>query len=281
MTNDGSASISHVQAPTQQSARPSFGCGAMSGLAVTAALNPWDRALYLSVLHKRPFLSAANFRDPYRGFCQTVAGRVVSNGMYFPLEAWFAQQLDSHTFGGQAAAVTIGVSLNPLNLIKFQTWSSPEPRPFLAQARHMYHSAGALVFARGIVATIARDSTFGVIFSARKLLPADSDRSTRFLASVLSAGVATTLSSPFNYLRNLAYGESVNKPLETVETKVQFWKKVLSELMRDAKAQPSLAGSLHLLQRRLVLGWGTARVAFGMAVTDYLYMCCSEMRNAS
>ena len=32
--------------------------------------NPWDRALYLSVKHSRPFLSGENFQRPYQGFWQ-------------------------------------------------------------------------------------------------------------------------------------------------------------------------------------------------------------------
>ena len=42
-------------------------CGFTSGLLQAAVFNPWDRALYLSVLHHRRFLHHDNFQEPMRG----------------------------------------------------------------------------------------------------------------------------------------------------------------------------------------------------------------------
>ena len=44
----------------------------MSGTTQAAVFNPWDRALYLAVLHKRPFCRWANFDKPFQGFGQVL-----------------------------------------------------------------------------------------------------------------------------------------------------------------------------------------------------------------
>ena len=46
--------------------------GFCSGVVNAGLFNPYDRALYLSVKHKRPFLSGSNFQRPFQGFLQTV-----------------------------------------------------------------------------------------------------------------------------------------------------------------------------------------------------------------
>jgi hypothetical protein len=61
-------------------------CGLASGAILAGVFNPYDRALYLSVQHKRAFLCPANFANPYQGFAQSIVLRMVSSGLYFPLE---------------------------------------------------------------------------------------------------------------------------------------------------------------------------------------------------
>jgi hypothetical protein len=41
-------------------------CGLLGGISQAGLFNPWDRALYLSVKHNRPFLSGLNFINPYQ-----------------------------------------------------------------------------------------------------------------------------------------------------------------------------------------------------------------------
>jgi hypothetical protein len=56
--------------------------------------NPWDRALYLSVKHYRPFLDKLNFVRPFSGVLQTLTYRAISSGLYFPLEELFSKKLE-------------------------------------------------------------------------------------------------------------------------------------------------------------------------------------------
>jgi hypothetical protein len=58
------------QEETRRSARCKFSSNVLAGTGVgvlqSVLFNPWDRALYLSVKEKRPFLLRANFAHPYQ-----------------------------------------------------------------------------------------------------------------------------------------------------------------------------------------------------------------------
>lgn len=55
-----------------------LGAGLTSGVIQAGLLNPWDRALYLSVKDSTAFLSKANWNAPYHGFSQAVVGRAIA-----------------------------------------------------------------------------------------------------------------------------------------------------------------------------------------------------------
>jgi hypothetical protein len=107
-------------------------CGIFSGLIQAGVFNPWDRALYLSVMHHRPFLRAENWAHPWAGVMQTITQRAVSSGLYFPLEDIFAEQLTKyntkknhpnlqrtvHFVAGLLAGSFNGFILNPFSSVK-------------------------------------------------------------------------------------------------------------------------------------------------------------------
>ena len=113
-------------------------CGIVSGLAQAAVFNPWDRALYLSVMHHRDFLHSANFKNPMAGVLQTITQRAFSSGLYFPLEDIFAGLLIKHTdnnetpgtqrairfTAGLLAGSTNGLLLNPFSSVKVKDTST-------------------------------------------------------------------------------------------------------------------------------------------------------------
>lgn len=242
-------------------------CGFLAGCTVTAVLNPWDRALYLSIVNRTPFFAWSNWSSPYSGLFQTLVGRSVSTGLYFPLEEICADTLGSRVLGGQAAGVVLGVALNPLSIIKYQTWGN-EGRSFVTTARQLHSSAGPWVFFRGALPTAARDATFGCCFAVRRYFCTGIDHATDFAVSAACAALGTVLSSPFNYARNLTYAE-----VSPAGAKY-FGFRHLLHLLSDVRDQGSAVAGLHCLQGRLRLGWGTARVAVGMALTDQIYGAC-------
>ena len=71
-------------------------CGFTSGLIVTGLLNPWDKALYLSVKENRKFLSPQNFIRPYEGVIQTAVQRSISSGIWFPLNSYFQSKFSNY-----------------------------------------------------------------------------------------------------------------------------------------------------------------------------------------
>ena len=88
--------------------------------------------------------------------------------------------------------------------------------------------------------------------------------------NMIAACAATLMSSPWNYVRNVQYAVPPG-------TKHPTAAQALRELLSEAKAKGSTAAALKHLQERLRLGWGTARVAVGMAFGAQVYRACCDM----
>jgi Mitochondrial carrier protein len=207
-------------------------CGLASGAIQAGVFNPYDRALYLSVQHKRAFLSPANFANPYQGFAQSIVLRMVSSGLYFPLEEIFMppaqrfvpdNQRLAHFLAGLAAGGVNAIVMNPATAVKYAMWDSNPKQSYSQSAVKMWRNGGARPFLKGITATLARDCTFGGVFaslryklaalyaahragSAEQQQQHKEPKETAFVTDLIAAAVATTASSPFNYIRNIQYG---------------------------------------------------------------------------
>jgi len=257
--------------------------GLVSGCVVAGAFSPWDRALYLSVSRNRPFLTGANWTTPYHGFNQAIIQRVVSNSCYFVLQRQVmefgknlvaAKKLNGLLYSlyvGSVAGALNGMFLNQLATVKYHMWNNPG-WSFSTASSHMYRKGGLNVFFKGIRATGMRDMTFGCVYEPlrrllRRLHP-DLSSSVVFLFNAASAAVATVASGPFNYIRTMQYAHPPDLPPPKHLT-------VLASLAGEVRGQPTLSAKLWYLQAKLRVGWGTARVAVGMAVGqqvfDYVY----------
>ena len=279
--------------------------GLISGVTVAGIFNPWDRALYLSVLHSRPFLDRANFVAPYTGFYQALFHRTLSGGLYFPLYDYFIPAYAAaftayarrhpesnahprnhpillHFLAGNTAGAVSGVVLNQLTAIKYASWDGN--RGFLRTAAGMWAAGGLAPFFKGIAPTVLRDTIFGGVFAVTKemiqrpaekslrrrlslptasptALPPAYRRALDFVSSLVAGAVGTVASSPLNYVRNIKYGHPPDsQPPSSYQILKQLWTETKS------KARP-----LSFVQERLRIGWGTARVAVGMAVGYEIY----------
>ena len=262
-----------------------FASGFFAGVAVTGLLNPIDRALFLSVQKRRPFLDPLNFRRPFQGLGQSLVGRAVSSGLWFPLERLTHQAVTLHApdlppgaaaaLAGQTAGVVNATLLSPLSYVKYQTWGVPEgKRSFGRTASKVLHTIGPLGFLRGLPATVLRDAIFGGSFgflrtrgraTAEKHLHSVGDGGgASFAVDVLAAGVATTLSSPLNYARNVQFGAPVSSP------SLGTWA-AIAGLAQEVRKQPTVGGSMAIALQRTNVGWGTLRVAGGMALTADIF----------
>jgi hypothetical protein len=249
-----------------------MGSGFAAGVVVSGLLNPFDRALFLSVAKRRPFLHRCNWRNPYQGVGQSIVGRALSTGMWFSLERTANDTLRSHSataelspnmraaMSGQMAGGANALILSPLTYVKFQTWGLPESqRSFHRTALKVVREAGPSAFSRGLPATVIRDCIFGGLFGwtrtkLRRAGTSGKDSPSagivhRFVSDAAAAGVATVVSAPFNFARNLQFAQPIaDRPMSTADALRALWREE------------------HMV-RRLNLGWGTLRVAAGMALT--------------
>lgn len=251
-----------------------FVSGLLSGVIVAGLLNPLDRALYLTVRERRKFLTKANFTSPYAGFGQTIVHRVISGGLYFPLYDATLDVVDKYEFrsdvfsrwlSGTIAGAINAFVLNPLSIAKYHAWGTE--KHWAAAVAHLYGRGGLVSYFRGINATLARDMVWGGTFAMVNfsLTPPTGEQGVQRKYSVygsLVAGVtATVLSSPFNFVRNIHFATHPRQPVRPAL-------EILSRLKRHAFESEA---PFRYLQMRLCLGWGTARVGVGMALTATLY----------
>jgi Mitochondrial carrier protein len=258
----------------------SIGCGLVAGVMQAALFSPYDRALYLSMTNQTPFLTMQNFRNPFVGLSQSIGGRALSGGLYFPLEQFFFQRFN-HTnsaetrdnsmllcfASGTAAGAVNAMILNPLSAIKYKTWSRLYNRGMLQEAFSMLRQGGRSVFYRGLTSTLLRDVSFGGCYTCIRLqlqwawsLPHEH----QWAANLFAASLATIVSGPFNLARNVQYA---TKSSQIAPTTLQ----VLKELSQDACELDGLHQKSAYLLKRLRIGWGTARVATGMAFGHWVY----------
>ena len=195
---------------------------------------------------------------------------------------------------GNAAGAVNGLALNWLSAAKYRMWGQHEPLTFAPTVRAMWREGGCRPFLVGIVPTVLRDAVFGGAFmvvrtalaahvreyehkhghgrrprsgggaeAKTRVEAAESSRTTSVAISLVSGSVATLASAPFNFARNMQYA---TPPSQCAEPTVAL----VATLFRQACAERSPA---RFLQRRLRVGWGTMRVAVGMAAGFELYSC--------
>ena len=169
-------------------------------------------------------------------------------------------------------------------------WGEKSSHTFLQSARQLYEGRGLRAFSRGAAPTVARDVVFGVayevgrqnlraafddvFYSSNSLVSSTSPSASPisnspttpshhyFVADVIAAGCATVASSPLNFVRNIQYSAPADvKPMSAVAALRLLW--------RDASAKGW--GAPVFLQRRLLIGWGTMRVAVALGVGQTTY----------
>ena len=180
----------------------SFLAGTVSGGFQSVALVWYDKALFLSVVHKRKFLCATNFEKPFSGLFQSLGHRILSGTLYFPLEDYFMKAIPSslpfyHFWVGSLAGMVNGMVLNPISAIRYQYWnknisystttknmkssfqssqqstttngggssSSKRYQSFLSTGHQMFKQGGFSSIFRGNLVTMVRDVIFGSIFT--------------------------------------------------------------------------------------------------------------------
>lgn len=215
----------------------------LSGAVQAAIFNPYDRALYVRVKHRRRyFLDWRNFDRPFQGFLNASFYRTTVSGAYFlwqdvmtmVIERYFPRRLHASesphinsALVGLLAGSLNGFVLNPLQVVKFRMWNGSDPSMnFWATSRQLYREGGRQIFFRGCLTTVVRDCVFGVTYESVRQLRCgdrligdnnshenDSNQNSRsrcdrasFLSNMCAALCASIISSPFNFVRTVVYG---------------------------------------------------------------------------
>lgn len=206
---------------------------------------------------------------------------------------------------GLMAGSLNGLIVNPLAAVKYHYWGTETGKEnFLSTGSDMLRKGGFRIFLVGTTATVLRDLVFGGTYGllrhelhalSKKQQYAVSNASQTestasgrtgggslqatssffrekptFMQNIVAACMATVLSSPWNYVRNIHYGTPSG-------TKPQTFLAIWQELSRKAGTQKSALDKIFFLQTQLRVGWGTARVGCGMAVSSSIYDAFSKM----
>mmetsp|Transcript_9377 Transcript_9377/g.15295 ORF Transcript_9377/g.15295 Transcript_9377/m.15295 type:complete len:278 (+) Transcript_9377:418-1251(+) len=257
-------------------------CGLVAGTIHATVFSPVDRALFLANVNKRPLLVRSNFVKPFQGLNQVVCQKTLTGGMCFPLEDFLRRycpvgEQDSllrNFVAGTLTGSIIAIAANPLSTVTYQSWGNHHKGNVLQVAHKMWKQAGLTSFKNGLGITLCRDFFWGGVYSCvrheiPKLFVAEGDKNdgVSFVSNVFAAGLATTITAPLNYLRNLEYGQSLDgaKRLDKLEA--------LKELWSDARVVHAKNGTnrLNYLASRMTIGWGTLRVSLGLAFSCQVY----------
>jgi hypothetical protein len=257
--------------------------GLLSGAVQAVVFNPFDRALFLRVLHRRRFLCARNWSTPFQGFGNAALYRTLCGASYLIWQDVMHDVLESSCPGMQAerpvlaqllvgfwAGTLNGLILNKLQIVKYQLWtdSATSVGGWRNIIREMLRHGGVRVFFRGVGVSILRDSFFGMIYETmrRSSFIGELDEDRQFFRNMGAAVVAGTATAPLNYCRNMIYGSPVTgSPLRM--------RHLIRQLAREVSWQPSVRRRAALLNARLNVGLGALRVGLGMAVGQHVFDC--------
>jgi hypothetical protein len=182
---------------------------------------------------------------------------------------WMSSPTIASFAAGSSAGAVNAVVLNPLTAIKYRTWGRDDAsRGLVLEARDMFRRGGLRPFCNGMLPTVLRDVIFGGAYSlirthTNAYLPSEM----HWIGNMGAAGVATIMSGPLNLARNMQYAA---KPSEVGQTIVE----VLVVLRNEIMAEQGTMNKISHVQQRLRIGWGTARVAVGMAFGNHVYDVC-------
>jgi hypothetical protein len=283
MSNSRNNSDAHIGLKIQQQLNINVLSGLITGVFCSGLFNPWDRALYLSVINRRAFLSGDNFRLPYQGFSQAVIQRAFLGSIYYIAQGQLKEYLHPYLHNelgvreptaqfciGLSAGSMSGVLTNSISAIKYHTWGGGH-RSFCSSLGEMWSQGRYKPFIKGTTATIARDMTFGSTYEVLRhlLRPANSSTASNpyvaLICNAAAAGVATMTSGPLNYVRSIQYATPPDRKPPGV------WK-ALQDVWQEAKYYAHEPfGRLRFFQQQFRVGWGTARVAVGMAVGQQIF----------
>jgi hypothetical protein len=207
-----------------------------------------------------------------------------AGGLYFPCEHFFLHLLNaseshpvSNFIAGTLSGGSLALIMNPLTTIRYKTWGRSTNQGVFHEAHHMLVQSGYSLrpFLNGLNATVCRDAAFGACYTTIRLQLQwvyDLEAHNQFKGNFVAAGLATVVSSPWNYCRTIQYATRSKERQPTI-------RQVFAELAKEVKHEKGALAQLRLLQNRLRIGWGTLRVALGLSFAHSVYDGLQETLN--
>ncbi len=258
---------------------------------VSTLLFHWfDRAFYLATIHKRPMWNSANFVSPFQGCLQAISFKFCFGSIYYIAQ----QEARNHIypvvaiqFNGGAILANIAVGgfagtvnalfTNPTSAIKSQMWGNDYAQ-FTPTAKKMWAAGKAEPFIRGVRPTIYRDMIFGSSYEVirsvlhKMFLPERQGKKTQggvlttdFACNTTSGIIATLLSSPHNYAKNMQYKALPHQPMPSVT-------EIFRSLYQESRQQSgSLLRQLTFFGLRFNPHWGMLRTGAGMGAGQAIF----------
>ena len=168
---------------------------------------------------------------------------------------------------GTAAGSVNAIICNPISAVKYKTWGRDVSRGMVKEALDMLRIGGLRPFCNGLIPTVARDLVFGGTYTFLRIelqYRLQLGMEYQYVANFIAATFATILSGPLNLARNIQYATSSRQVADSVRV-------VLAQFADEVFQRPSWYEKSRLVQNRLRIGWGTARVALGMTFGHYVY----------
>jgi hypothetical protein len=278
-----------------------FVAGLIVGIINSIAFHPLDKAFYLrsiDPIETREHLCALKYwEEPLAGLRTTFYQRIFSSSIYFMMQGelgtklkpvmqnqWRFKEYTSQMAIGLLSGFVTGFFSNASYAVKYYTINyKPKGKP-LENSIEMWRQGGLKPFFNGIYPGASRDMLFGVFYESTNYLldqylikpmnEATPEASTTtkeavyFGSRFFSATIATTISSPLNYARNIQFKTSPQQKQPSVYS-------ILRDVWRESNQaiinKPGFFSRALHLQDKLMLGVGTARAGLGMALGQLMF----------
>eukprot|EP00039_Didymoeca_costata_P003102 m.65075 g.65075 ORF g.65075 m.65075 type:complete len:272 (+) comp11704_c0_seq1:173-988(+) len=244
-----------------------------SGTTSAVAFNWFDKAQYSSIKYNREFFDVKNFKEPFHGVLNSVVTKFVSNGLYFYWIDNFRAKTSSQFqnlsaaqvefIAGNASGAACAIISNPLSAVKYRNWDKHTSTFKVAQS--MWKDGGLRPFLKGVESRILRDAVFSSIFVMSHYTGrtwfGETNPMLLFCTDNIAVVLATTLSSPFNFIMNRQYAAKPYNPYPKATA-------VLQDIKQDIIKHRSLAIRMWDMFH---VGPGNFRIALGMTISHRIY----------
>lgn len=169
--------------------------GIITGFISSLIFNPIDKIIYISTIKNLKLTDKRLWCDLYNGFSINIISNLITSGIYFFYLDYLTITLNNNFQISIITALSCSIILNPLNLIKFNSWY--HNYSYKKSCEIIKKSYGYKGFMIGIIPFIIRDTFFNYIYISLK----NDDN----INNLIVISGALIIVSPLNLIRNMKY----------------------------------------------------------------------------